>query len=130
MLQLFKFAFLTVLLAGISSCATILGGRSNTLIFQSPQAQPAEIFLDGERIGQAPGKIKLPAHKIQHGSQLLIQADGFQPSAYTILRRPDPVYVASDVISTLGIALAVDFIDGQIYRPRPRKFIYVLEKNQ
>lgn len=121
------------LLAGLSSCATILGGRSNTLVFESPNSQQADVFLDGEKVGQAPGKIKLPARKIQHGSRLSINAEGFRAEEYVILRRPDPVYVVADVISsipTIGIALIVDFSDGQVYRPRPRKFVYELEKDQ
>ncbi len=112
----------------LSSCATIIGGWSNTLVLRSESGQSAEVYLDGEYIGEAPDAIKLPPRRIQHGSTLRLEAEGYQPVEYTILRRPSAPYVIADVVSTFGLALLVDFADGHIYRPRPRKIEYDLEK--
>jgi hypothetical protein len=121
MVLIFIFALL------LTSCATILGGRNNTLNFNEESLPVAEIYIDGEKVGEAPGKIKLPKRKIQHGSKLLIQADGYDSQEYVLLRKPHGVYTAVDLILG-GIPLIVDYTSGNIYRPKPRKFHYELEK--
>ena len=56
-----------------NACATILGGKSNTLVFSEKSSPKAEVYIDGERIAEAPGKIKVPKEKIQHGSKLVLR---------------------------------------------------------
>jgi len=116
-------------LAGLlfTGCATILGGKSNTLVFSEKNLTPAEVFIDGERVGEAPGKIKLPKHKIQHGSVVVIKAEGYAEKEYLILRKQNTIYSVADLLIG-GIPLAVDFTTGNIYRPVPRAFDYELIK--
>jgi len=112
----------------LSGCATIFGYKSNSLHFSS--SQQALVLLDGDTIGTAPGKIVLPAKKIQHGSKLRIEAQGMKPLEYTLLRKPHAAYVAADMVSSLmlvGIPMMVDFGTGNVYRPVPRKISYELE---
>jgi hypothetical protein len=118
-----------LLLAGavlFQGCATVIGSWKNTLVFENEQGQAAEIFLDGEQIGVAPGKIELDSRQIQHGSTLEIKAEGHETQEYMILRKANPFYIAADAI-TGGIWLGIDFTTGHIYRPHPRKFNYVLK---
>jgi len=103
-----------------------MGRWNNTLVFENEAGQTAEIYLDGEHIGDAPGKIKLDSKRIQHGSNLEIKAEGHETQEYMILRKPHPLYVAADAV-TGGIWLGIDFTTGQVYRPYPRKFDYVLK---
>ena len=107
-------------------CATIIGSWRNTLVFENETEQTAEIYLDGELIGNAPGKIQLDSKRIQHGSTLLIKAAGHETQEYMILRKPHPAYVVVDAIVG-GIPLGIDYSTGQIYRPKPRKFLYELK---
>jgi len=121
---IFLFLFASFLL---QSCATILGGKSNTLVFADESATKAEVFIDGELIGEAPGKIKVPKAKIQHGSKLVIKAEGFAEKEYLLLRKQNAVYTIVDLLIG-GIPLAVDYTTGNIYRPVPRAFKYELIK--
>ncbi len=112
----------------LSSCATLLGSKTNTLKFQ--EGVEAQVYLDDQLIGNAPGKIKLPAKQIQHGSTLRIEAEGYQEEEFLILRKPHLAYVAADMVGSIfltGIPVLVDFSSGQIYRPVPRKINYTLE---
>lgn len=116
-----------LLLFVFSSCATILGGKNNTLHFNNEDLAQAEVFMDGEKIGEAPGKIKVPKGEIQHGSKIEIKAPGYQDQEYLILRKQHAVYTLASLL-TGGIPLIVDFSTGAIYRPRPYKFQYELIK--
>ena len=111
------------------SCATILGGKKNTLIFTGENATKAEVYIDDELVGEAPGKIKIAKEKIQHGSILVIKADGFEEKEYTLLRKQNAAYTVVDLILG-GIPLVVDYTTGNIYRPNPRKFEYELVKQE
>lgn len=116
-------------LAGLllNSCATILGGKSNTLVFSEESLPKAEVFIDGERIGEAPGKIKVSKEKIQHGSILVIKAEGFEEKEYLLVRKQNAAYSLADLLIG-GIPLLVDYSTGNIYRPSPRTFEYELIK--
>lgn len=111
------------------SCATIFGGRSNTLVFKTETPPTAQVFIDGELVGEAPGKIKLSKGKIQHGSKLEIKAEGYDDQEYTLIRKIHPWYTLADFL-TGGFWLAIDYGTGNIYRPIPRSFTYSLEKSE
>jgi len=127
-LKTLKNLFLLVIVALLfNACATILGGKHNTLVFSEESLPKAEVFVDGEKVGEAPGKIKVPKHKIQHGSVLLIKADGYEEKEYLLIRKQNAIYTVADILIG-GIPLAVDYTTGNIYRPVPRSFDYNLEK--
>lgn len=111
----------------LSGCATILGGKNNTLHFNSESLTKTEVYLDGEKIGDAPGKIKVAKGEIQHGSKIEVKANGFQTQEYMVLRKVHAIYTLVDLFAG-GIPLIVDFSTGSIYRPRPYKFQYELVK--
>lgn len=119
-----SFALITSLL---QSCATVFGGRTNTLVFREESTPRAKVYLDNNYAGEAPGKIRLKKSEIQHGSKLEIKAEGFETAEYLILRRVSPLYSAVDIV-TGALWLGIDFANGNIYRPFPRKFSYELIK--
>jgi hypothetical protein len=41
----------------LQSCATVFGGRHNTLVFTNPENIPAEVFVDDTLVGNAEGKL-------------------------------------------------------------------------
>ena len=122
---------LLVLFLGISmlqmGCATILGGRTNSMVFTGDTLVPAQVFIDDTLVGQAPGKIVFSKQVVQHGSKLEIRAEGYKTQEYLILRKPHPAYMVGDFI-TGAIPLIVDASNGNLYRPSPRKFDVKLEK--
>ncbi len=121
-------SLLLLLLVGFlfQNCATIVAGKKNTLVFSEDCLPAAKVYVDGELIGNAPGRIKVPKGKIQHGSILEIKADGYETKEYMILRKQDAAYTVVDILIG-GLPLIVDYSTGNIYRPRPRKFKYSLE---
>jgi len=110
-----------------ASCATIIGGKNNTLVFAENGELKATVYIDGEKIGEAPGKIKVPAKKIQHGSIVTLKAEGYHDKDYLVLRKQHGVYTVADLLLG-GIPLIIDYTSGNIYQPSPRKFEYVLQK--
>lgn len=121
LLKLFFALSLPVVIVVSQSCATILGGRHNTLVFPEDTELKAQVFIDDTLVGDASGKIFLPKQVIQHGSKLEIKAEGYETKEYTIIRRTNWWYVAGNF--AIGAApLIVDYATGNIYRPYPRKF--------
>jgi len=102
-------------------CATILGGRTNSMVFTGQPDIQSEVFIDDTLVGQAPGKIVLPKKTIQHGSVLEIRTEGYETQEYLILRKPNAGLVLADF--ALGaVPLIFDVANGNILRPVPRKF--------
>ena len=113
----------------MQSCATILGGKTNTLVFSEKSLPNAEVYIDGNLVGEAPGRIKLPKGKIQHGSILVIKAEGFEEQEYMLIRKQHAAYSVADILIG-GIPLIVDYSTGNIYRPNPRIFKYELKEKE
>ena len=102
-------------------CATIFGGRTNSMIFNGHTDIQSEVFIDDTLVGQAPGKIVLPKKTIQHGSVLEIRTEGYETQEYLILRKPHAGLVIADFVVG-AVPLIVDGASGNILRPVPRKF--------
>jgi hypothetical protein len=109
----------------LNSCATILGGKKNTVNVKPGNPDKALVFIDGELLGEAPLKVRVSKYKLQEGSILEIKKEGFQTLRYEVVRTPHVVYVAADILFGL-IPLVVDVADGNIYRPNTRNIEYVL----
>ena len=117
----FLLTLLIPLLMLSQGCATILGGRTNSMVFTGQPDIQSEVFIDDTLVGQAPGKIVLPKKTIQHGSVLEIRTEGYETQEYLILRKPNAGLVLADF--ALGaVPLIFDVANGNILRPVPRKF--------
>jgi len=126
-LKILLWTFSIISMLFFQSCATIFGGRSNTLVFENIENIPAQVFVDDSLVGDAAGKIYLPKGVIQHGSTLEIKVEGQEVEEHLILLKPHPLYVIGDF--AVGIVpLIVDFGTGDILRPSPRKFSIINEK--
>jgi hypothetical protein len=112
---------LLVFLLISQGCATILGGRTNTMVFNGPADIRSEVFIDDTLVGQAPGKIVLPKQTVQHGSILQVRTEGYETQEYLILRKPHPGLVVAD-FAVGAVPLIFDVANGNILRPVPRKF--------
>ena len=109
----------------LSSCATILDGRKNTIKVKAGSPIAAKVYLDGELIGETPFKIRIEKRKIQEGSLIEIKKEGYETMEYEVIRFPHVGYVALDIVTGV-IPLIVDIADGNIYRPNTRNIEYQL----
>lgn len=108
-----------------NSCATILSGKKNTVNVKSGIPEKAQVFIDGELLGEAPSKIRISKFKLQEGSILEIRKEGFETFSYEVIRSPRLMYVAADILFGL-MPLVVDVANGNIYRPNTLNIEYVL----
>lgn len=109
----------------LNSCATILGGKMNTVKVKPGNPDKALVFIDGELLGEAPLKVRVSKYKLQEGSILEIRKVGFQTLRYEVVRSPRVIYVAVDILFGL-IPLVVDVANGNIYRPNTLNIEYRL----
>ncbi len=116
-----------LILLMFSSCATILDGKNQRLVFSEESLPHAEVIIDGEVVGEAPGAVIVPKEKIQHGSILVLKAEGYEEKEYVLLRKQSAAYSVVDLLLG-GVPLVVDYTTGNIYRPKPSKFKYELTK--
>lgn len=113
-----------VILLIFSSCATIFGGKRNTIRVQGIPDKSL-VFLDGEHIGDTPLHIRVSKYKIQEGSTIEVKKAGYETLVYEVIRRPHVGYVLLNVAAG-SIPLIVDVANGNIYRPNTRKIHYDL----
>lgn len=113
------------MITALSSCATILDGKKNTIKVHAGSPIAAKVYLDGEFIGETPFKIRIEKRKIQEGSLIEVKKEGFETMQYEVIRFPHVGYVMLDIITGV-IPLIVDVADGNIYRPNTRNIEYEL----
>ncbi len=103
------------------SCATVLGGKKNSIVMGRHVPTNAGIYLDGNQIGTGPGKYKLSKGVILPGSSLHVKSGNDTILNQELDLEAHPAYLAGDFL-LLGLGLIVDVPTGNIYRPKPRKF--------
>jgi len=116
---------IVAIVMSMTSCATILDGRKNTIKVEMGSPEAAQVFLDGEYIGESPFKIRISKFKLQEGSLIEIKKEGYETLVYKVHRSPHIGYVVADMLTGV-IPLIVDVADGNIYRPNTRKIEYEL----
>lgn len=116
---------LIIFLAGLalSSCATVFGSRSNTLVFDETFASEILIYIDDSNVGSpTEGKLKIPASLVQDHSLIQIKdSKGTVLLSDTLHRKVSTAYFLLDFTAP-AVSHSVDFMSGNIYRPHPRKF--------
>lgn len=109
----------------LSSCATIFGSKMNTIKVNIGSPDSALVYLDGEFIGEAPFKIRIPKRTIQEGSLIEVKKDGYETMQYEVIRRPHAGYVILDILGGV-VPMVVDVANGNIYRPNTNNIEYEL----
>jgi len=120
------FTLSIALMLVLSGCATILGGKKNQLLVEDGQPPSAEVWLDGQKIGETPFNAKLDKFLIQDGSLLEIKKEGFVTKPIILNREIHPWYTLADIL-TGGIWFGIDLGSGNLYRPSNNKLSYELE---
>ncbi len=108
----------------LSSCATIFGGKKNTINISGGPVQ-SQVLLDGDSIGVTPLNMRISKYKLQEGSIIEIRKEGYETMTFEVARRPHVGYVLLNVLSG-SIPLIVDVANGNIYRPNTRKIKFDL----
>ena len=122
---------LTVLMAVIiilPSCATILGGSRHTVHVKQGTPAYARVFLNGEYLGAAPIKAKVQKNAKQGNSYIEVKADGYETSKINLTRKVSVGFMLLDIFPGMFLPLIVDFATGNIYKPRPNRIDYYLER--
>ena len=117
--------FLFLLVA--TGCATVFGGFKNKLIVENGTPPSAEIYLDGQKLENAPMNEKIDKYLIQHGSVIELKSEGYKTDTIIVDRKVHPYYTLANVF-TGGIWMLVDVATGNLYRPTYGKIDYELEK--
>ena len=125
--RLVHILLLSIALFMFNSCATILGGKKNTVKVIAGSPEKAQVYLDGKFIGEAPFKIRILKFDLQEGSIIEIRKDDYETLHYKVERNPHMGYVAADILGGV-IPLIIDVADGNIYRPNTRKIEYKLAR--
>lgn len=124
----FQLSFIAIAsLILFSGCATILGGKKNQLVVEAGSPPAAEVWLDGQKIGETPLNVKLDKHLIQDGSVVEIKKAGYETQSDTLRRKVHPWYALADILSG-GIWFGIDLGTGNLYRPANNKISYELEE--
>ncbi|MCF8348744.1 MAG: hypothetical protein K9G61_08020 [Bacteroidales bacterium] len=124
--RLIKNGLLLVGIISLSSCATILAGKKNTLKVHQGYPESAQVFLDGKYMGDAPFNQRISKFELQEGSLIEIKKEGFATYKYEVIRSPHVIYVMADILTGV-IPLVVDVADANIYRPNTRNIKYHLK---
>lgn len=117
---------LIALLFLFESCATILGGSRDVSRVNQGTPKNARVYLNGEYIGEAPQKVKVQKNAKQGNSYIEIKADGYETARINLTRKMSVGYFLLDL--PLFVPLCIDLLTGNIYKPRPNRIDYYLEK--
>jgi len=121
---------LSILVAGaFSSCATIFNGSKTKIHVENGTPPNAKVYVDGNYVGTAPCKTKIPKTIKDAQHVIDIKADGYETATVTTNRKLSVGYLVLDIFTGI-IWTAVDFATGNIYLQKPKKIEYNLEKKQ
>ena len=131
MKKIVRLRTLAFLLSGIiflSGCATILGGSRHKIHVKQGNPPDARVYLNGEFFGEAPENVKVQKNARQGNSYLEIKADGYETAKISLTRKVSVLFTLLDI--PLIIPLVIDYATGNIYKPRPNRVDYYLEKKE
>jgi hypothetical protein len=111
-----------IVLAGC--CSIIHGTRQEIGVSSSPTG--AKVFVNGSQIGTTPAILDL---KRNGSHQIRLELDGYQPYEM-ILTKSVSGWVWGNIVFGGLIGLAIDAIDGAIYKVSPEQFSAQLLKGE
>ena len=129
-MRLVKILFIILSVAILSSCATIIGGKKNTISTKVVDPPEAKVFLNNKEIGQGVFNIKVSKYDLQEGDVIIIKNDGYINDTIIIERKINEWYTVADVVTTLGLGIIIDVANGNIYRPNTQNIEIKLKKKE
>lgn len=95
--------FLAVSVLGLTGCAAVLGSKEKHFDLQS-SPQGAEVFLNGNRLGTTPVKVKL-SNQATH--TFVFKKEGYKDATCTLSRGTGAGWVVFDVLTGL-VPIVID----------------------
>jgi len=129
-MRLASILFIIISVIILSSCATIMGGKKNTISTKVVDPPEAKVFLNNREIGQGVFKIKVSKYDLQEGDVLVIKKDGYINDTIIIERKINEWYTVANIVTTLGIGIIIDVASGNIYRPNTQNIEIKLKKKE
>jgi hypothetical protein len=126
-LNIWTFVLLMAVIIILPSCATILGGSRHSVRVKNGTPPNARVFLNGEYLGSAPINAKVQKNAKQGNSYIEVKADGYETSKINMTRKASVGFILLDICFGV-VPLGIDLITGNIYKPRPNRIDYYLEK--
>ena len=123
-----KTIILLVFAIVLQSCATILGGVKDTTRVTQGTPEGAKVYLNGNYISDAPCNVRVNKNVKSGINKIEIKAEGYETQTINMTRKVSIGYVVADAVCTGWIGLIVDFATGCIYKPRPNRIKYSLNK--
>jgi len=109
----------------LASCATLFKGTTEEVSFKTSQ-DPAEIWINGQMMGQTPMSLKLESKKTY---TIEFKKEGYKPVTKTITNHVGAGWVILDVLTGL-IPVVVDAATGAWYSLDQENVNAILEKQQ
>jgi hypothetical protein len=94
---------LAVLMLALTGCAAVLGSKQKDFDLQSTP-QGADVFLDGNRLGATPVKVKL-SNQVQH--TFVFKKEGYKDATCSLAKGTGAGWVIFDVITGL-VPIVID----------------------
>ncbi len=115
-----KILLITVAVIVLQSCATILDGSRNKTHVKNGIPPNAKVYYNGNYVGQAPVNVKVNKQCKKGECYIEIKYPGYVSQKISLTRKVSVGFTILDIISGV-IPLGIDFITGNIYKPRPNK---------
>jgi len=94
---------LAVLMLALTGCASVLGSKEKSFDLQSTP-QGADVFLDGNRLGATPVKVKL-SNQAQH--TFVFKKEGYKDATCSLAKGTGAGWVIFDVLTGL-VPIVID----------------------
>ncbi|ADY51473.1 hypothetical protein Pedsa_0901 [Pseudopedobacter saltans DSM 12145] len=111
----------------LQSCASILHGSKSELSIKGTP-EKAEIYVNGNFMGEAPNTIKVRNTEFKNGNSLVVKSNG-QEQTFTLKRRVMAGYLIADIILGGFIFTGIDFLTGAIYKGSPEEINYKMNSD-
>jgi hypothetical protein len=108
-----------------TSCATLFKGTTEEINFKTSQ-DPAEIWINGQNLGQTPLSLKLESKKTY---TIEFKKEGYKTVTKTITNHVGAGWIILDVLAGL-IPVVVDAATGAWYSLDQKNVNAILEKHQ
>lgn len=116
----------SIIIAMLSGCATIISGTSDEISFSS-NADPVKVYIDGLHVGTTPLKVNVDK-KAGEGRLARFEKDGYETQEFNLRNKIDWIIVSD--ISSIIVSGGIDVLSGAIMEYSPKQYhIEMIEKS-
>jgi hypothetical protein len=123
------FLLTAILVMGMQSCATVFSGCTSKIKIDGYPTQ-SYVYYNGVIKGVTPMKLKVNKQDLKNSPEVIIKKEGFEEQTIILKRQLKASALVGNIVFTGALGLAVDFIDGAIYKPDTDKIDFTLERKK